>query len=146
MNPESIFRVANTAALVMWTVLAIFQRRRWARQTAVVAAVASLATAYVAIIAWRWSGSAGGFSSLADVSLLFGDPWLLLAGWLHYLAFDLLVGRSEAEDAAARGISPWFVVPCLALTFMFGPAGWLSYQGVRRFASWHSPERSRTGV
>jgi len=25
-------------------------------------------------------------------------------------------------------------VPCLFLTFMFGPAGWLLYQAVRRIA------------
>ena len=47
---------------------------------------------YVAIIATTWGSSSGGFSSLADVSALFSNPWLLLAGWVHYLAFDLLVG------------------------------------------------------
>ena len=132
MTPETVFSVANTTALVAWIVLVIFQGRRWATDGAVLVAVSVFAAAYVAIIATRWAGSSGGFSSLSGVAALFSDPWLLLAGWLHYLAFDLLVGRWEARDAAERGITPWLVAPCLALTFMFGPAGWLSYVALRR--------------
>ncbi|MBV9613183.1 MAG: DUF4281 domain-containing protein [Acidobacteriaceae bacterium] len=30
-------------------------------------------------------------------------PWLLLAGWVHYLAFDLLVGSWELQDATKYG-------------------------------------------
>ena len=132
MTAEAVFSVANTTALVTWIVLALFQRRRWATDGVVIAAVSLFAVAYIAIIGPRWFGSQGGFSSLGAVSTLFSNPWLLLAGWIHYLAFDLLVGRWEARDAAERGISQWIVVPCLALTFMFGPAGWLSYCIVRR--------------
>jgi hypothetical protein len=75
--------------------------------------------------------SEGGFSSLPDVARLFMNPWLLLAGWIHYLAFDLLVGSWEARDARKHGINHLLVIPCLILTFMFGPAGWLLYRGVR---------------
>lgn len=134
MTAESVFSVANTTALIAWIVLAAFQRRRWATDGVAIAAVSLFAVAYVAIIGPRWLGSQGGFSSLGAVATLFSNPWLLLAGWIHYLAFDLLVGRWEALDAAKRGISQWIVVPCLALTFMFGPAGWLCYCVVRRFA------------
>ena len=64
-------------------------------------------------------------------TLVRADPWLLLAGWIHYLAFDLLVGAWEARDARERGIPHLFVVPSLILTFLFGPAGWLLYLGIR---------------
>ena len=133
MNPtaDAIFSFANTTALLTWIALAFLQRRPRLRDTVVVTAVSIFAVLYVAIIASRWAGSAGGFSSLPAVAALFSDPWLLLAGWLHYLAFDLLVGRWEARDAAERGISPWLVAPCLGLTFMFGPAGWLAYRALR---------------
>jgi len=68
-------------------------------------------------------------------------------GWIHYLAFDLLVGRWETQDAAARGIPAWLVVPCLALTFMFGPAGWLLYVGLRTVhARVQSPTRRSIDV
>jgi len=65
------------------------------------------------------------------VSRLFSDPWVLLAGWVHYLAFDLVVGARVARDAVERGVSRWLVVPCLVLTLMFGPAGFLAYSIAR---------------
>jgi hypothetical protein len=73
----------------------------------------------------------GGFSTLAAVALLFTSPWVLLAGWIHYLAFDLLIGTWEARDARERGVRHLLLIPCLVLTFLFGPAGWLLYRGVR---------------
>lgn len=132
MSAPQLFGTANSLALLTWVVLIVFQRRAWSRRLVVPATVVLLAAAYAVIIASRWAGSSGGFGSLDAVSQLFSDPWLLLAGWLHYLAFDLLVGRWEAEDAAAVGLSPWLAAPCMALTFMFGPAGWLTYLAVRR--------------
>jgi hypothetical protein len=85
----------------------------------------------VALIAARWAGAEGGFSSLEDVRRLFADPYLLLAGWVHYLAFDLFVGAWEVRDAQRLGIPHLLVVPCLVLTFLFGPAGLLLYGIVR---------------
>ena len=58
---------------------------------------------------------------------LFENPWLLLAGWAHYLAFDLFIGGWEVRDAQRRGIPHLLVVPALVLTFLFGPAGLLLY-------------------
>jgi hypothetical protein len=37
--------------------------------------------------------------------LLMVAPYLLLAGWIHYLAFDLFVGAWEVRDAAGRGVT-----------------------------------------
>jgi len=92
---------------------------------------ALLAAAYVAIVVTNWAGSEGGFSSLSGVAALFSNPWILLAGWTHYLAFDLLVGNWEVHDARTRGIPYVLVLPCLVLTFLFGPAGWLLYVTAR---------------
>ena len=69
----------------------------------------------------------GGFGSLQDVMLLFKNESAVLAGWVHYLAFDLLIGRWIATDASSHKISKWFVAPCLVCTFMFGPVGFLLY-------------------
>jgi hypothetical protein len=69
--------------------------------------------------------------SLAEVSKLFDVPGLVLAGWLHYLAFDLFVGAWIAERAAADGLPRWALLPMLALTFLFGPAGLLAHEVVR---------------
>ena len=133
MTPEQIFSIANGVALGCWLLLIVLPGRRWVNSAlAGVAVPAAFAVVYAAIMALHFAGSAGGFSSLRDVALLFDNPWLLLAGWIHYLAFDLLAGSWEARDAHRRGISHLLVVPCLVLTFLFGPAGWLLYLGIRR--------------
>lgn len=134
MTAEQVFSIANTVALLSWLALVLLPRVRVIPQliTGLVVPLA-FALVYVVLIGANWGG-AGGFSSLADVALLFGQPPLLLAGWIHYLAFDLLIGTWEAQDARARGVPHLLLVPCLALTFMFGPAGWLLYRIVRRTA------------
>jgi hypothetical protein len=135
MSPDQIFSIANVAAVCGWLLLIILPGKKWVNHlVAGVAIPAVFAGLYSVIIAIHFFGSAGGFSSLPDVALLFSNPWLLLAGWIHYLAFDLLVGSWETRDARERGISHVFVVPCLVLTFLFGPAGWLLYLGVRSTA------------
>ncbi len=132
MTPDQIFSIANTAALGAWILLIVLPRQQWvAGALAPTAMPALFAGLYVAIILTQWKGSAGGFSSLSAVATLFTQPWLLLAGWVHYLAFDLFVGSWEVRDARERGIPHLAVVPCLLLTFMFGPAGWLAYSGLR---------------
>lgn len=52
-------------------------------------------------------------------------------GLVHYLAFDLFIGSWQVRDAQAHGISHWFVIPCLILTFMLGPTGLLLYFVIR---------------
>jgi ABA DEFICIENT 4-like len=133
VTAETVFSIANLTALVSWLLLVLVPRQRWVLMVTRTAVPLMLAALYSGLIASHWGGP-GGFSSLADVALLFNNPWLLLAGWVHYLAFDLLVGSWEVEDARSRGIAHLLVVPCLILTFLFGPAGWLLYQGVRRVA------------
>ena len=86
---------------------------------------------YLYIMLVHWRGAEGGFGSLDQVSDLFRNPWLLLAGWVHYLAFDLFIGAWEVRDARREGIHHLLVIPCLFLTFMFGPVGLLLYFGLR---------------
>jgi hypothetical protein len=94
---------------------------------------ALLAVVYVVLVSAALAQGGGGFGSLADVRTLFENPWGLLAGWTHYLAFDLFIGGWEARDARRRGIPHLLVVPSLVLTFVLGPAGLLLYLATRRF-------------
>jgi hypothetical protein len=132
MAPEQIFSIANTAALLSWILLVVLPGRRWVTKVVTGTVVPSLlAVLYVGIVLSTFGRAAGGFSTLAGVGALFSNPWMLLAGWVHYLAFDLLIGSWELEDSRERSIPHWLVVPCLILTFMFGPAGWLLYRALR---------------
>jgi ABA4-like protein len=133
MNPNDMFAIVNPIALVSWALLIILPARRWVTDILTGLAVPALfAIVYTTIIVMFFFRSPGGFSSLPDVALLFGNSWLLLAGWTHYLAFDLLVGTWEARDARKRNMPHILLIPCLVLTFLFGPAGWLLYRGMRR--------------
>jgi hypothetical protein len=132
MTPEQIFSVVNLVALAGWLLLAVLPGRAWVAGTITAVVIpALLALVYATVVAVHWGSSEGGFGSLSQVARLFENPWMLLAGWTHYLAFDLWVGSWEVRDARTHRIPHWLVLPCLFLTFMFGPAGWLLYVTVR---------------
>jgi chromate transport protein ChrA len=86
-----------------------------------------LAVVYAVLLFSKFGSAEGNFNSLAGVKGLFSVDELLLAGWIHYLAFDLFVGSWEVRDAQRHGIRHWWVLPCLFLTLMFGPFGLLVY-------------------
>jgi len=139
MELETFFSIASTLAAGAWVFLALVPLRwSWPLRLARVVA-GSLAMLYVGLLLSFWARGEGGFDSLANVARLFETPGLLLAGWVHYLVFDLLVGSWEREEAARVGLRQWALVPCLFLTFMFGPTGWLAFLGVRRYRKGATP-------
>ena len=128
MSPDIIFKWANTLALLGWLLLILLGWKR--RVPALIAGVALplfFAALYSLVLAAHAGEAKGNFNSLSGVAALFSNGWFLLAGWVHYLAFDLFVGSWEVRDAAAHRIPHWAVVPCLVLTFLFGPVGLLVY-------------------
>ena len=135
MTAEQLFSILNLMTLAAWLPLVFLPRVRWSATVLPVVVPSVLALIYVAVVAAMFAQSEGGFSSLADVGTLFRNPWILLAGWIHYLAFDLFIGGWEVRDAQRRGIRHLLVVPALVLTFLFGPAGLLLYLFIRWFAT-----------
>ena len=132
---ESIFSTCSSLALLGWGLLVFLPRQRVAHLLAGVAIPLAISVVYLVLIAQHFGRGEGGFGSLADVARLFSNPALLLAGWVHYLAFDLFIGAWEVRDARRHDISHLLVVPCLLLTFMLGPIGLLSYWALR---SWRT--------
>lgn len=136
MQAETIFQIANYVAVGAWGLLLIFPRARVTRVALFSLVIpVLLAALYTGLFAWYSGQAEGGFGSLLDVALLFQHPHILLAGWVHYLCFDLMVGIWESHDAEKQGISRWFVAPCQILTFLVGPAGLLAYVLVRSVIS-----------
>jgi hypothetical protein len=133
MSPDQLFSITNTIAIAGWILLAALPGRRWVTEVVTGRLLPGIfALVYIGIVLAVFGRVEGSFSTLPGVAQLFTNPWLLLAGWLHYLAFDLLIGTWEVRDARERGIRHLFVVPCLFLTLMFGPVGWLLYMIVRQ--------------
>jgi Domain of unknown function (DUF4281) len=134
MNSEAIFSIVNTQALVSWIVLLVAPRWKFTRKIIISGAVPLLlSTAYLVLIITTFGKADGGFDTLANVMKLFTNEWAALGGWIHYLAFDLFVGSWEVKDSQEKGISHWFVVPCLIFTFLLGPIGFLMYHILRFF-------------
>lgn len=132
MTPDLLFQLANMTALVGW--LALLASRFLPVMTDRIAALVIpllLSVAYTGLILAFWARGEGGFDSLDNVGKLFQTRELLLAGWIHYLAFDLFVGAWIARKARREDVPFLLVVPCLALTFLFGPAGFLTFSAIR---------------
>lgn len=131
MTPQLLFGISSKIALLGWVGLVFGGRVRVVLRTIAFGIPAAISLVYAFAIIGHWHERTGGFGSLSQLHDLFQNPWLLLAGWVHYLAFDLLVGAWECADAQERQISHFLVVPCLLLTFLFGPIGFLLYLSLR---------------
>jgi hypothetical protein len=136
VDPASFFSLGVLLALAGWLglLVALFVKSArplvWPATQLIVPAI--LAAAYGLLI---WNGrdafGSGGFGSIGEVRALFANDSLLAAGWLHYLAIDLLVGTWMSRDGTERGVPPLLILPCLPLTFMVGPLGLLLYLLIR---------------
>lgn len=132
MKPETLFQICNTAAAIGWLVMAVAPRWSWTR-TLILSGLYPLllSLVYLVIIVTTFGGSEGDFNSLAGVSKLFENPYALTAGWIHYLAFDMFIGAWEVSDSQKHQIAHWKIIPCLVLTFLFGPIGLVAYFLIR---------------
>jgi hypothetical protein len=136
MNPAQVFSIVSAMAALQWLLLIVMPKwkvTRWLVNHGAVPLL--LSVIYCIYVTGFFSIQGGGFGSVQEVRTLFGNDNLLLAGWVHYLAFDLLIGFSIIKSARASAVPHWLVIPCLVLTFMFGPCGYLLYQIVNKIKS-----------
>ena len=136
MTWHALFGAVNLWALLAWAVLILAPGRGRVVPAVRWGAVGLLCAVYVAILAAALTVGLGGpprtgepvdFTTVAGVRAIFATDGGVVAGWTHYLAFDLFVGCWIAEDADRRGIGPILQAPVLLLTFVAGPAGLLLY-------------------
>ncbi len=132
MDTEMIFRVINLLPLPVWLTWMLAPRTALARYLArSLWPFAVLATVYTALLVtavFLGTGEGGSFSSLEGLRILFSSEWGVLAGWAHYLCFDLFVARWIINDAPDAG---YRLLPILLFTMMAGPLGLLLYVAVR---------------
>ncbi|MEM9437475.1 MAG: ABA4-like family protein [Pseudomonadota bacterium] len=127
MDLSSIFDFASTLAIAGWGLLVVHPLApRWIDIATIYAIPLALSVLYTALILAYWSGLEGGFDSFANVMLLFTQEEATLAGWTHFLAFDLMIGAISLRYARREGVPHLLMLPALYLTLMFGPAGLLT--------------------
>ena len=141
MNLDTLFSIASSTSALGWMLLVARLLLGGRVEVALLARAALwlggrllpvlLSVGYAAAIALWWRSAPGGFDSLDGVATLFTTRGLLLAGWVHYLAFDLWVGRWQIDTLNATPTPGWLArfvaVPCLLMTFLFGPVGLLMF-------------------
>ena len=134
MNHDQIFQFASLPMAFGWGLLcaALLGPVRWQSLALTVGGRVMpllLCVGYVIVLASS-RGAPGGFSSLSDVGVLFSSKGPLLAGWIHFLAFDLLIGRWQVDRVLAIGrpmLLRVLTLFCLFATLMFGPLGLLLF-------------------
>lgn len=131
---ETIFTSASLLATLAWSCLALAltvraeglreQLLRFAGRLAPI----TLCALYVAVLYTNWGTAPnGGFSSLTSVVALFSVPGKMLGGWIHFLAFDLLIGRGVIDHGLAQGYPRAILLLVLPVVFLYGPLGVLAY-------------------
>ena len=133
MSVDEIFKLCNTIALVSWLIL-IIATPFWKHTDKFLVGV--VITLFCIIYAWLiFSNFNGGdfekFSTLDGVVSLFSNKTVVTAGWVHYLAFDLMTGIWITNNAKQHRINHWIIVPSLVFTFMLGPVGLFIYLLIR---------------
>ena len=137
MPLELLFRAANFTVLPFWLLLIVAPRWRWTQRLVHGPVVVLLLAPIYAYLLFGYAPAPRDmtFLTLYGVMIGFSAPHIVVAGWIHYLIFDLFVGAWESRDAVRRGVPLWLVIPCLLGTLMFGPIGLLLYVTVRFFST-----------
>lgn len=131
MSNDLVFRICNLAVIPGWVLLFAAPNWKWTQRIAAFILPPLLSALYVWFFIASFEGLHANYTSLGMVQWIFRTPTAMLAGWIHFLAFDLFVGAWIARDAQKLGILHLAVIPCLILTFVLGPAGLLLYYTLR---------------
>ncbi|HEU5166949.1 MAG TPA: ABA4-like family protein [Chitinophagaceae bacterium] len=133
MSPDSVFQTCSTIAMVGWLVLLIISPFWSSFDKFLIGIIITLfAIVYLWLIFQIFGpGDFEKFGSLNGVMELFTNKTAVTAGWVHYLAFDLLTGIWIKKNAQKYNIHHLILIPCLLFTFMLGPIGLLLYLLVR---------------
>jgi ABA4-like protein len=135
---RTIFGLSNVLVLPIWALMVLLPQWRWTTRI-MRSPLVSLAPAalYAALVLPKIVSILPVVSrpTLSGVAVLLGSPEGATIAWVHFLAFDLLVGRWIYLDSQERGVSSLLMAPVLFLTLMLGPAGFLLYLLVRTLTS-----------
>lgn len=134
MSLETIFSLCSGLAMIGWLGLVVVPKSEVTRHlypSVVTPVMLGLVYTYLMVSFQGEAPAEGGFGTLEAVKALFGVDALLLAGWIHYLAFDLFVGAWIVRDSQTHQINHFLILPCLFFTLMAGPLGLMLYLGLR---------------
>ncbi|WP_378187851.1 ABA4-like family protein [Aquimarina sp. W85] len=133
MTPSEVFSLVGMITIMMW-ILMIFLPKWKLTRVLVDFKIIPLILSTIYLLYIFQAIQIGGmmdFGSLSSVMELFTEENAVLAGWIHYLAFDLLIGIWILNQNKKFRISSLLIAPCLLATFMFGPMGFLLFMIIK---------------
>lgn len=140
---DTLFTLSNLLVLPFWLLMIALPHWRWTKRImASPLVVVPAALLYAALVVPQLGAALPALLNpqLAAISGLLGTPAGATVGWVHFLAFDLFVGRWAYLDSRARGLSAWVIAPVLLAVLMLGPLGLLLYLGVRALRGSGAPQ------
>ena len=129
MTQTEVFSISGMITVPMWALMIFLPKWKVTQvfiKFKVIPLVLSLIYGFYIIQAIQIGGMMD-FGSLSSVMTLLTEENAALAGWIHYLAFDLLVGMWIVHQNKTLQIHQLIIAPCLFATFMFGPIGFLLF-------------------
>lgn len=132
---DTFFNIANLTVLPFWVVMIALPRMPWTVrliQSPLIALPPALIYASIVLPLITGGGlDFSAFGSLSGVMGLLSTAAGAAAGWAHFLAFDLLIGRWAYLDTHERKIHAALMAVPLFFVFMLGPVGFLLYLVLR---------------
>ena len=137
---DQFFAWAGQAAMLGWIILILLPRSLpWLLAVPRYVIPFGLSLLYAGLAMTHFfTIEGGGYSSLDEVAVLLSKREMLLAGWVHYLAFDLFIGGWIAVKADEFELNRIVQAPILVATFMFGPVGLALFLAIRGAAEGRS--------
>lgn len=136
MDWNTLFLLANTIVMPAWFLLWLAPSSTLTQKliySYLYPMVLGLSYTVLLLLSFANAGSfdADAFSTVEGLQAMFSSPGALVAGWMHYLLFDLFVGMWIARDALRLSIAQWVVFVPLFFTLMAGPFGLVLYLLIR---------------
>jgi hypothetical protein len=145
---NAVFSLSSVAVVPLWFLMIVLPT--WRGTMRIVSApwaYAPLTVVYAALVLPRFGEVAAVVVTRPGpetVGALLATPAGATIAWVHFLAFDVFVGRWAYLDSRERGVRPLVMAPILLLTFLFGPMGLLSYLVARWFTRPRVPVPGRS--
>lgn len=140
---ETLFTLGNILVMPFWFLMIALPNWSWTRRIAGSWwGIGIVAVMYVVALVGSFFVIGGGaptdlasLGTAAGIAALLGTPVGAATGWLHYLAFDLFVGRWAYLDSLGKPLNRWLVGIALFFILMAGPFGLLLYLGLKTIQS-----------
>lgn len=146
MNLTTVFSMSSLLVMPFWFLMIVLPRWRWTQRIIASPLIAlPAALLYAALVLPQFGSIFAAVINpdLPSIATLLSTPAGATIAWVHFLAFDLFVGRWAYLDSRERSINALLMAPILFFILMLGPIGLAAYLAARTLAA---PARARSAT